>query len=761
MRVRLLIGPSAAALHGVRWETMRDPDDGSPLLTDEAIVFSRYLSSLDWRPVGLRAEERAAGAGRRGRPHRRRRSSAPTGSWRRSTWPRRSERARDGLAPLPTRVLAEHGEATLERLFDELREGCDILYLVCHGYLAARDEPILLLEDETGSGAPVRAIELVERIRDLAGRPGSWSWRPARAAGRRRRATATTAGVLAALGPRLAEAGVPAVRRHAGQRLDGDRRRGSCPCSSASSSGTARSTGRWRRRAGRSATGTTGGCRCCSCGCAAGASGTRPASAGPADFEKFPALVNEIRKRTLHARPRARPQRPAARLAPGDRAALGEELPLPDGAARARRPAAGRAVPLGEPEPRVPARRARQLPARGAGRPTTATSCPRSYRDQQPEDIAAGPADVDAWRSRYPQGADDPYAVLAELPMSLYVTTQPWNLLAEALRDGGQGPPGRDVPVEATRRAATLGRRPGGGPPDWAFRWRTTRTSARRPRRPDGRHRSSTANAAYRPSDDRPLVYHLFGHHARPRSLVLTEDDYFDFLIGVTRDKDLVPVGVRRAFADSSLMFLGFRLDEWDFRVLFRSIVNQEGDRRSEHTHVAVQIDPEEGRSMEPERARRYLESYFQSSNVTIYWGSTESFLKELRDAWAQRAMTTTARAHTNPYVGPQSFRRGDALYGRDREVADLLDLLIAERVVLLHSPSGAGKTSLIQARLLPAARGRRVRGAARHPPQPRGARRAGRPRPAGQPVRAQRPAVPGGGRARCTCSARCRSSPD
>lgn len=63
--------------------------------------------------------------------------------------------------------------------------------------------------------------------------------------------------------------------------------------------------------------------------------------------------------------------------------------------------------------------------------------------------------------------------------------------------------------------------------------------------------------------------------------------------------------------------------------------------------------------------------------------------------------MTTTARVHRNPYVGPQSFRRGDALYGRDREVGDLLDLLIAERVVLLHSPSGAGKTSLIQARLL------------------------------------------------------------
>ncbi len=56
----------------------------------------------------------------------------------------------------------------------------------------------------------------------------------------------------------------------------------------------------------------------------------------------------------------------------------------------------------------------------------------------------------------------------------------------------------------------------------------------------------------------------------------------------------------------------------------------------------------------------------------------------------------------TNPYVGPRSFETGDALYGRDREVGQLASLLIAERIVLLHSPSGAGKTSLIQAGLLP-----------------------------------------------------------
>ena len=56
-----------------------------------------------------------------------------------------------------------------------------------------------------------------------------------------------------------------------------------------------------------------------------------------------------------------------------------------------------------------------------------------------------------------------------------------------------------------------------------------------------------------------------------------------------------------------------------------------------------------------------------------------------------------------NPYIGPRSFQRGEQFYGRTKETLDLLDLLIAERIVLLYSPSGAGKTSLIQAALVPA----------------------------------------------------------
>jgi WD40 repeat protein len=55
-----------------------------------------------------------------------------------------------------------------------------------------------------------------------------------------------------------------------------------------------------------------------------------------------------------------------------------------------------------------------------------------------------------------------------------------------------------------------------------------------------------------------------------------------------------------------------------------------------------------------------------------------------------------------NPYVGPRSFKKTDTLYGRDQEITDLYYLLAAERIVLMYSPSGAGKTSLIQAGLIP-----------------------------------------------------------
>jgi WD40 repeat protein len=64
--------------------------------------------------------------------------------------------------------------------------------------------------------------------------------------------------------------------------------------------------------------------------------------------------------------------------------------------------------------------------------------------------------------------------------------------------------------------------------------------------------------------------------------------------------------------------------------------------------------------------------------------------------------------ATRNPFVGPRAFQTGERLYARERETQRIVDLLIAERIVLLYSPSGAGKTSLINAALVPDLRAER-----------------------------------------------------
>ena len=82
----------------------------------------------------------------------------------------------------------------------------------------------------------------------------------------------------------------------------------------------------------------------------------------------------------------------------------------------------------------------------------------------------------------------------------------------------------------------------------------------------------------YEPSPERPLVVYLMGNvetptPQNPTSLVITENDYFNYLIEVSRNPDAIPCNVRTALVNGSLMFLGFRLEDWDFRVLFRTIM--------------------------------------------------------------------------------------------------------------------------------------------------------------------------------------------
>jgi hypothetical protein len=57
-----------------------------------------------------------------------------------------------------------------------------------------------------------------------------------------------------------------------------------------------------------------------------------------------------------------------------------------------------------------------------------------------------------------------------------------------------------------------------------------------------------------------------------------------------------------------------------------------------------------------------------------------------------------------NPFPGPQAYIREESAYffGRDDEIAELTSLILTSSATLLYAPSGAGKTSLLEAGVIP-----------------------------------------------------------
>jgi hypothetical protein len=201
-----------------------------------------------------------------------------------------------------------------------------------------------------------------------------------------------------------------------------------------------------------------------------------------------------------------------------------------------------------------------------------------------------------AGAAQWSEAGEDPYKLLARLGLRIYLTSEHGNLLQNALRDQGREPQVRLCPWNAAIRS-----------------------------------RKALWYYDDDPTPQEPLVYHLFGHFEEPASLVFTEDDTFDYLINLTEHRDLIPDAVSAALADSALLFAGFQSDDWQFRLIFRLIMNQPGAEGLEnYSHVAAQIAPREGLVEDAERARVYLQRYLGPKKIDLYWGTSQDFLSEL-----------------------------------------------------------------------------------------------------------------------------------
>lgn len=131
----------------------------------------------------------------------------------------------------------------------------------------------------------------------------------------------------------------------------------------------------------------------------------------------------------------------------------------------------------------------------------------------------------------------------------------------------------------------------------------------------------------------RPVVYHLFGHTESPESMVLTEDNYMDFLVNISKQPEVVPRRIQKALVKTSLIFLGYKLSSLRFRVLFRGLVASL-ERSLRRTRIAVQLTPESAEGMTEEAVRWYLEDYMAKDDIRIYWGSSFDFIEELKGRW-------------------------------------------------------------------------------------------------------------------------------
>jgi len=641
LRVRLFLDTGAEVLHHVRWECLRD-SNGKSLFNGDTILFSRYLASSELKPISGKTAPKALVAIANPNladskdPANQSKALAPVDV------PNEKQRAETSLNSggfsVTTLASPPNGTvpATSKNILTELENGYDILYLVCHGCLVGDDQvPMLWLEDDD---YPIKATLLVEGIRNMRKQPRLVVLASCQSAG-----TAASS-TLGALGPLLADAGVPAVIAMQGNikmatikkfmpeffkelAKDGqiDRAMAAARRRVVGDPDEPDCDDYWmpvlfmRLRSGRiwyqPGLGSSDGSK--------------------SGLDKWKIISTAVANKDCQCTPIIGPGALEGLIGPWREVAmkLSESFGYPMGGfAREDLPTVTQFIAVNQslayfPKTELVKRMADEAKKR---HPTTATD----FLDPA-IDIASAPLILkEAGRRLRKENPLEPHRLLASRPFSIYITVNPDDSMEDALREAG-----RDPRSDFSR---------------WNLNAYFDLLNFRKypsisDRYPD-----------YSPSVDQPLVYHLFGKLVLPDALppvdgkavteeasgapdepkapreiagcascVVTEDDFFDFMLNIGSKGGTKPV--RAALASNALLFFGFRLDDWSFRVLLRSIFNKEGSLARNVGQnflpcIGAQVQPDEERIEHPLRAANYYQDYFQLCKIETFWGSVDEF---------------------------------------------------------------------------------------------------------------------------------------
>ncbi len=212
---------------------------------------------------------------------------------------------------------------------------------------------------------------------------------------------------------------------------------------------------------------------------------------------------------------------------------------------------------------------------------------------------------------------DHPLRALANLPFKVYVTTGYHRFLEVALFQAGKRPvsevyrwiPGVDFNTESI----------------------------------------FATDPGFSPTIQKPLVYHLFGRDDVQESLVLSEGDYLELLINVSRDLGGSQTGnntnaagqpvvqglptvitERMAQLGAAPLLLGYDFNDWDFRVLFRGLILATHKDSSGEGLIILQLPPPVGADEAVVKAS--LEKYMKdASKLRVIWTSVAECLKDIK----------------------------------------------------------------------------------------------------------------------------------
>lgn len=607
LRITILIDPAAPELQALAWELLVDPQTKALFSTNEGTPLSRFLYGRDWTSFEPR---------RKGEWNALIAVPNPSNFSQMGIGEIHAEEeiqlAEDALKGAAVRVMK--GPVTMDALVAEIEKGVDLVYLVCHGGMDVPDEeagaddyergfgeaeevtrerdmklPCLYLEDDKGAVQRVRAGLFARKLADLGNKPRPRLMVLASCESAGQKGDWTGQSAQASLAPRLAQAGVPALVAMQGKITMETAKAFMKPFFSALNE---------NGRIDQAMAKARGAVRARTDDCWMPALFLRLEDGRlwyePGFTEKAEISLESIAAAIVNKKVGVTPiiGWGLAESIYGTKHGLSERM--------------GAGVPL-------EADRMREMPLVSQYLQHTSKSAIVDLKEQMRQVVLERFAARAGFPERLKGAAEtaslssvlkaagelqrqnelDPYRIVASLDAKVFINASLDNLLIDALVEQGKTPIVRYLP------------------------WK-----------PGKAGEAESLDPTYK----EPLVLQVFGHFKDEESLILGEDEYFDFLIGLGQNQKLIPAAVKNAMTEPTLLFLGFNLGDWSFRVLFRllkvllagAIFGQQGK-----PNVAVQVEPGGTFFSGPEEAIHYLKKYY-SPSIEPFWGTSEDFLTEL-----------------------------------------------------------------------------------------------------------------------------------